>query len=230
MKFKLYILDVHDLQEHEELQQRAYFLMDTFRKEKCDTYKIMKDRLQQIAAGLLLQIGLLELEPVLAESGSKLIWETAGAMPTGEIFMLQAKEAIDCLEQRSQHLVKKVSYQLGSYGKPKWDEAFLRQLSFSKQFTEFNLSHSGQYAVLLLSDTAVGIDIQKECPNRIEGGCEAFSRMEAYVKCTGTGIAKGLEAYKKANGNDPKVCFGRGDFCKGYVLCVAFRTIHIERA
>lgn len=62
MRYKLYLLHIGDL-EDESLQDTAMALIDEYRQELVHKKKIAKDRMLAIAAGLLLQVGFLELEP-----------------------------------------------------------------------------------------------------------------------------------------------------------------------
>ncbi len=62
MEYKLYLLHIGDL-EDKSLQDTAMALIDNHRQELVHKKKIEKDRMLAIAAGLLLQVGFLELEP-----------------------------------------------------------------------------------------------------------------------------------------------------------------------
>jgi 4'-phosphopantetheinyl transferase len=81
----------------------------------------------------------------------------------------------------------------------------------------FNISHSGNWAACAMSDTEVGVDIQKRCPipwgilrkysppeqemleslpqaEQNNAACILWSLKEAWCKCTGTGITVPLDA------------------------------------
>lgn len=223
MQFRLYILDVSDLQ-NDNLQQKALLLMDDIRRKKYDTYKTVKDRLHQIAAGLLLQIGLLELETLPCVSGEHdCVWGNQEHKAKGRIFVGTVTEAITALEADIDKICFDVPYQKGQHGKPFWPKQYLESLPFTKKFMEFNLSHSGQYVALLISDTTVGIDIQKKRDVRLEGGCEAFCRMEAYVKCSGVGFAKGYPKESLKAGQVFDTYLEEISMFPDYVLCVSWR-------
>ena len=51
----------------------------------------------------------------------------------------------------------------------------------------------------IVNDLAIGVDIQTERECDYPGGYKAFSRMEAFVKCTGEGIAHGRKKYEDTN-------------------------------
>ena len=189
MGYRLYMLSIRDLLD-EKVRKTAITYLDSHRLALVNKYKKEQDQLRAIAAGLLLQVGFLEL-----------------GLPE----RLEVADVLDALQDyASKHamcLPLPLSYEYGTHGKPAWERRCIDQLWSEKslgtvtceckKYPHFNLSHSGNYVVLAISDTPVGVDIQMERPCDYPGGYKAFSRMEAYVKCTGEGIAKGRKKYEE---------------------------------
>lgn len=225
MKYRIYILNIH-LLEAENVYQRALLLLDHVRREYVCKFKNEKDQLRAIAAGLLLQIGLLEV-PVRAyadQNGAAFKAGNEAGIPYG---ILQAEEVIEALERIQQsdrmNYPRHVVYRYGKQGKPFWDESFLDTHFPDKEYPYFNLSHSGEYVGIAIANRQVGLDIQE--PKRIRKYFEdyrAFSQMEAYVKCTGEGFAKGLEEYLRSAGKENTVFCCSYELSDGYVcnLCI----------
>lgn len=187
MGYRLYILSIRDLLD-EKVRKTALEYIDSHRKTLVEKYKKHDDRLRAIAAGLLLQVGFWELD--LPEH-------------------LEVREVLNCLQDyANKHAVRlpvPLSYEYGTYGKPEWERRCIDELKPNKAYAHFNLSHSGNYVVLAISDTPIGVDIQMERACDYPGGYKAFSRMEAFVKCTGDGIAHGREMYEEM-GKNPDGC------------------------
>ena len=212
MQFRLYLLNVSEL-EDDDLRQKALSLMDSYRRGKVNKYKIKKDRLHQIATGLLLQIGLLELE--------------IPGHTVGEVYLCEAGEIVRILEDR---VPIEAVYVQQQNGKPYWQQEFLQKLPFNKKFPFFSISHSGDYAALAIADVEMGLDIQMERPTRFKGGCQEFSRMEAYVKCTGDGYAKGYTKYKELNGDMPNYEFCSINLLPDYVIYLCHKQDHNNKS
>lgn len=182
--FKMYLVRISDL-EDEAFLQKAQTFIDSHRSALIKKYKKKKDRMRAIVAGLLLQIG---------------FWEAEFADGTGkeQISFLQVHDLLAYLEQKKP---VELSYVYGAHGKPDWDRRVLengeyREACRNKKCWHFNLSHSGEYVLLAIADTEVGADIQEAREvKHFPGGFKAFSRMEAYVKCTGEGYAQGCQKY-----------------------------------
>lgn len=196
MGYRLYILSIRDLMD-EKVLETAITYLDSHRLALVNKYKREQDRLRAIAAGLLLQVGFLELE--------------VGDDVSSKESRLQVSNVLYCLQNYAiEHAISlplPLSYEYGTHGKPNWErrcidefwgnkEASLEACK-SKKYPHFNLSHSGDYVVLAISETPIGIDIQTERPCDYPGGYKAFSRMEAFVKCTGDGIAHGKTKYEE---------------------------------
>ena len=60
--------------------------------------------------------------------------------------------------------------------------------------------------------------LQEERETTFAGGCQEFSRMEALVKCTGDGYAKGFNKYKILEKNASNFIFSKIDVLSGYVI------------
>ena len=200
MGYRLYILSIRDLKD-EKVLETAITYLDSHRLALVNKYKREQDRLRAIAAGLLLQVGFLELE--------------VGDDVSSEESRLQVSNVLYCLQDYAiEHAISlplPLSYEYGTHGKPNWErrcidefwgnkEASLEACK-SKKYPHFNLSHSGDYVVLAISETPIGVDIQTERPCDYPGGYKAFSRMEAFVKCTGDGIAHGKTKYEEMGNN-----------------------------
>lgn len=128
-------------------------------------------------------------------------------------------------------LPEKLSYQYGKFGKPSLSEASRKYIREQKGDSagdmEFNLSHSGKYAVLAISDAAVGIDVEREKKNRLAVakrcfcekeyesivGAESYQEQnkrfleywtmkEAYVKYVGTGLIIPLNSFQIQRGEN----------------------------
>ncbi len=226
MQFRLYLLDISEL-EDSNLQQKALLLMDSYRREKVNKYKTVKGRMQQIATGLLLQIGLLELDMRGKQLPEK----------PGTVCLCTISDALQALELWQEANGKKLpieaEYGEGEHGKPFWKQAFLDSLPLDKAFEQFSISHSGQYAALVIADSEIGLDIQEsrkviseartstrkvDHSKYIEGGYDGFSRMEAYVKCTGAGYACGFAYYKEMQGNVPGYHFFKINVIRDYAI------------
>ena len=200
MGYRLYILSIRDLMD-EKVLETAITYLDSHRLALVNKYKREQDRLRAIAAGLLLQVGFLELE--------------VGDDVSSKVYRLQVSNVLYCLQDYAiEHAISlplPLSYEYGTHGKPNWErrcidefwgnkEASL-EVCKSKKYPHFNLSHSGDYVVLAISETPIGVDIQTERPCDYPGGYKAFSRMEAFVKCTGDGIAHGKTKYEEMGNN-----------------------------
>ena len=226
MQFRLYLLDVSEL-EDDNLQQKALSLMDSFRKGKVYKYKTLKDRLHQIATGLLLQVGLLELE-ISEVTGLHYACKAdeeescSDSDVSGMVYVCQAEDVIDSLEKyrdcnKEISIPVEVQYDHMPEGKPYWKQTMLETFP-TKQFLKFSISHSGAFAALVISDKEIGLDVQEERDTLYAGGYQEFSRMEAFVKCTGEGYAIGHGKYKKLENNTNDFIFDKIDVLSGYVI------------
>lgn len=222
MAYKMYLMSISGLDE-KYLQKDAMCLLDSDRREYVHKYKNEKDRMRAIVAGLLLQVGFMELEPEL--SFSKKITEN--------IFILENKKCIDYLTRLSVKMEGifpfSLEYGKGVHGKPFWEKELLQkrlkaEIWTKKKFWHFNLSHSGEYVVLVVADTEVGVDIQEAREVKyFPGGYEAFSRMEAFVKCTGEGYANGHSKYKEKDGYVPGYELYSIKMIDSYALNICFK-------
>lgn len=230
MQFRLYLLDVSEL-EDDNLQQKALSLMDSFRKGKVTKYKTLKDRLHQIATGLLLQVGILELDVPEAECIEA--WRKVSILDDqgreeiqGNIYICHAKSVVQYLEKSivnncENSIPVDVKYDIKENGKPYWQQKFLEKFP-TKQFLNFNISHSGAYAALIICDKEIGLDIQQKRYTTFEGGYQEFSRMEAFVKCTGQGYAKGFQRYKELDNDKSRFTFCKIELLEDYVIYACY--------
>ena len=127
----VYIADLSGLEESYNEKLKR---LHQARAEKIKAYKMPADRIRGLGAGLLLEKG---LEDYLRQ-GSDLSGENA----KGDAFCIPKDEEGRFI----------IEYAYGPHGKP-----------YFKNYPEirFSLSHSGNMAVLALSDSEVGIDIQE---------------------------------------------------------------------
>ncbi|MCD7807465.1 MAG: hypothetical protein LUH19_09045 [Lachnospiraceae bacterium] len=170
MKLKLYVMDIREL-ERADLCERALRLLDPVRKEKAMKAGNEKDRARSVGAGLLLLLGYVN------HSGRNEDLQILS--PTRIIQTIEDEE-----KKRGRPLAEGICYEISDAGKPAW------------KGPHFNLSHSGNYAVLVTGDVLVGIDVQE--PRRVLhksiGSYHSFCKLESYLKCTGRGIGKRIDA------------------------------------
>lgn len=201
MGYRLYILSIRDLLD-EKVRKTALEYIDSHRKILVEKYKKHDDQLRAIAAGLLLQVGFLELEVGDASDAGDRRLGTGDDMSSAKV-RLEVREVLALLanyaDKHAISLPVPLTYEYGTHGKPAWERRCIDEFwgDRGKKYPHFNLSHSGDYVVLAISETPIGVDIQTERECDYPGGYKAFSRMEAFVKCTGEGIAHGKKAYEE---------------------------------
>lgn len=203
MYYRLYLLSIDAFAEDAKLIQEALAELDAHRK--AIVYRLSKeqDQLRAIAVGLLLRKAYCQ-GPWEEDGCTRLIWEES--CPDGRCYRVSLKELVASVRQKENK--PEPAYTKGAFGKPYWDR---------KEY--FNLSHSGDYVTLVLSDREVGVDIQKARNNvRFDGGYQEFSRMEAFVKCTGRGFAQGLSGYRTQRGAEEGYFLRSFDFPENYAL------------
>jgi 4'-phosphopantetheinyl transferase len=78
---------------------------------------------------------------------------------------------------------KQIQFQTGEHGKPR--------LAAAARRLEFNLSHSGEIALVAVSgEHEVGIDAERVRPKRGAAFYRRWARHEAHVKCLGVGLLR----------------------------------------
>ena len=219
MQFRLYILDISQLEDH-NLRERAITLIDFARKEKVYKCKNDKDRMQQIATGLLLQVGLLEVEkPFEANIMSR---TDSGIVYFSDAFMIV--KALEEIKREESFWTIEGVYEQGRHGKPYWSQEFLKSLPFFKNFPFFNISHSGQYAAFVIADAEIGLDIQEERTTKyIKGDYRSFSRMEAYIKCIGESVLEGYSKYEEQRGSLSDYVFWEFEEIPNYAVNLCYK-------
>lgn len=211
MQDRKYLLSIDKLLKSDipdEMWERCLAKLDRERQKKVKDVTNTQKRAESIGAGLLLQLAVLEAEKQKCEgvgvgknqpqkSSLKLI-------PKQPIISLTLAEILDYLEQSS-HAPLPLEYTYGENGKP----------YFKNYPYYFNLSHSGEYILCVISESEVGVDIQQkkpltnnriaerffaegekrqleECPTQQEQErlfYRLWTEKEAYGKLTGEGIA-----------------------------------------
>ena len=192
----VYIADLTGL---EESYEEKVNMLHRERADKLNIYKMHSDRVRGLGAGLLLEKGLedyLQQVKILPENSKR-----------------------QCVEdyEKEKRLPKDyegravIRYAYGYHGKP-----YLKDYPY----IYFSLSHSGDMAVLALSDSEVGIDIQehrgykekiakrfyhKEEQKMLENVSDAehkeilfykiWTSKEAYIKYTGKGMQQDLRDF-----------------------------------
>ncbi len=200
-----YLLDITALLEDEErtsLLAEAFSKVDESRREKAGRMKQERSRAASLGAGLLLQLAVQRAESERA---------------SGEIPALRAvaRYTVSGLLKELDRPIS-LMYRYGENGKP-----YLKNYPYY-----FNLSHSGSYAVCVLSGREVGADIQIHrtadfgrlvkrffSPAEAEAfaGAEEpeklffrlWARKEAFGKLTGRGIADALGKDFCTQGTEP---------------------------
>ena len=216
MMYKLYLLHIGEL-EDKEVQLTAMRLMDSHRQQLVEKYAKEKDRMRAMAAGLLLQAGFPEAEP--DDTVCRSI-----KLENGVCYYMQTGSLIKWLKEMSQFALPiPLIYENERQGKPVWHREKLQEIFPDKKMWHFNLSHSGEYVVLVVSDRPVGVDIQEARETKgIPGGYREFGRMEAYVKCTGEGFSRGYKTYESYVGKVPGYKFLELELVEGYALNLCF--------
>ncbi len=74
--------------------------------------------------------------------------------------------------------MRRIFYQYGEFGKPELDKNKMRDYQMEKYGIHFNLSHSGKYVVLAVSDGLIGIDIEGRKKNRLAVAKRCFDKTE----------------------------------------------------
>lgn len=133
----VYIADLTGL---EDLYDEKLNMLHKSRADKLASYKMAEDKVRGLGAGLLLERGLEDyLETAHAEILSK---DDSG--------QLQSVTPITLPKDNEGRFI--IEYDYGPQGKP-----------YLKEYPDvyFSLSHSGKLAVLAVSDSEVGIDVQE---------------------------------------------------------------------
>lgn len=190
MQDRMYLLSIAEFlgESGEELMRRAQMLVDETRRQRVIAIRQPKAKAAGLGAGLLLQLAVQEGMCGLGQN--HLISVTPGQL----------------LSKLSAPLSLKFTY--GKSGKP-----YLKDYPFY-----FNLSHSGEYVVCVISEAEIGVDIQEHRPGETQRLSERFfstgerqalencsdeertklfydfwAKKEAYGKFTGGGIVEGLK-------------------------------------
>lgn len=189
MQARGYLLNVAGLDAMEEAVLKK---IDQERLKKFESMHLPKQRRACAGAGLLIQWALQEMQGVEPQGGKR---QEEKDTALQELSLTQLVEALSAPIS--------LSYIYGERGKP-----YFRDIPLF-----FNLSHSGDYVVCVVSEHEVGVDIQKQKPVREQQISNRFfhekekewlaglsekertaaffrlwTRKEAYGKMTGKGI------------------------------------------
>ena len=167
--------------------------MDAGRRERTLKLPAGAKRDASVAASLLLQYAVGQYR----EKSS-----SGNADPDESVRIADARDVMDFVAGRGP---EEFVFCYGEHGKPAFTDP---------EMPQFNLSHSGDYVALVLSDAQCGIDLQRMENGRNvnsiaerffapgeevavrQGGEETFFRLwtrkEALAKCSGEGIAPGI--------------------------------------
>ena len=182
----------------EKLYEKAYSLVPEYRRAKADKMKMRENKLQTVAAGLLLNYA-------VGKWSSRVKGEDDGVH-------YEEVDIISVIEANNLYFDYEIAY--NSQGKPYF---------LTNREIFFNISHSSNYVVCIIGDRPVGIDIEGGRKGRqnlawrffdkseaewIEEGDsdERFFRIwtlkEAYGKATGLGVLDVLDkiVYKLEHG------------------------------
>lgn len=187
------------LQMEEELP-RAVLKLDEERSRKLVNIKSRKKQIESIGAGLLLQLAVREAQEAL---DVRQILSEREAPEVCQRLPIFTRLTLSQLLRKTQDPLP-LAYTYGNHGKP-----YLKNYPFY-----FNLSHSGDYVLCVLSEQEIGADIQWKSPQVSERVLQRFfsseekayweqcsteyekrdffyqmwCRKEAYGKLTGEGI------------------------------------------
>lgn len=168
----------------EKLYEKAYSLIPEYRRAKADKMKMRENKLQTVAAGLLLNYAVGKWNSRVEGEYDSVYYEKV--------------DIISVIEANNQYFDYEIAY--NSQGKPYF-------LSHREIF--FNISHSSNYVVCIMGDRPVGIDIEggregrqnlarrffdqteaewiEECDSD-ERFFRIWTLKEAYGKATGLGV------------------------------------------
>lgn len=212
MRDRIYLLSIEDFLEKSDgmvLIKQALDKVDKSRREKAERIKRQSAKAACVGAGLLLQVA---IRDVLEQSSNRVpVVETKKVSP--DIQNDSAKYSVrELLEKIDSPISLEFAY--GPNGKP----------YFKEYPIYFNLSHSGEFVICVVSEKEVGVDIQEHRGGNMEriakryftveekktlDECEPAGRpqmffdlwaaKEAYGKYTGGGITESLEQEVPAN-------------------------------
>lgn len=220
-----YLLDIREFLEGDarrELFAEAFSRVDETRREKAGSIRQERSRAASLGAGLLLQLAVEQAEAGKPEgqAGTEEPWKDGSFARYTVTGLLKALEK-----------PRELSCRLGEKGKP-----YLRDYPYF-----FNLSHSGDYVVCVLSRREIGVDIQAHraggsgriaekyfSPEEAQALLQAkdrdafffrlWTRKEAYGKLTGRGIADCLG--KNLWSGVEELCWEEYDELPGYSMAV----------
>lgn len=180
----LYVMEISTF-SGQEAYEKAYGYVDKARTVRLANMRQEHQKVQSLAAGLLLSF---VLEKYISGETKEGITE------------LEGKQVLAELSSKRRLNIHSYSIEKGLYGKP-----YIAELP---DF-HFNLSHSGNYVVCGVADTEIGVDIQKvKAPVRDalarrvrqdnEQGdfFDIWAAKEAYCKCTGEGLLKDFRSLR----------------------------------
>ena len=226
MQDRWYLLTIAQLGDatlSESLKQRCLRWLDLERQKRLDRLQLPGKQAEMIGAGLLVQLAVNEM--LAREKG-----EISEQKEEEKKRIWQVSEVLDRLEQLGDAPFS-LEYTYGEWGKP-----FFKNLPYY-----FNLSHSGEYILCVISTQEIGVDIQWEKPLKNDRlarryfteeekenlsaiqnpseWCREFYRIwatkEAYGKLTGKGLTAVLRGEPEEEKQEPAIAvegFGLNDY------------------
>ena len=169
MKRVAYLVAVEELLRDEQLDKRAWALLDEARRKRADRFKVKGARAECIGAGILIlyfgQIaqGAAQTDQKAQDNSERHKLQDGQEHSGNEASVIQvtARELLEIVEVNKATGYQGLTCKVAEHGKP----------YFEGNPVHFNISHSGEYVFGVLSDVEVGVDIQK-CEGYKDHGIE----------------------------------------------------------
>ena len=174
-----YLVAVEELLRDEQLDKRAWAMLDETRQRRADRFKVKGARAECIGAGLLIlyfgQIGQGAEHRIKGDSQEN----QEHLEHVAPVIRITARELLKVVEANKAAGYQGLTCKVAEHGKPYFVSAQNHTENHSPEDTQnhtantihFNISHSGEYVFGVLSDAEVGVDIQK-CEGYKDHGIE----------------------------------------------------------